>query len=64
MLTFLTLPYEMTLPEEVLFKDQEMRPWVFLLVGNENDQGDIIAYATLHEAAIDESAYEEVFLTI
>lgn len=62
MFTFLTLPYEMALPEKVLFKDHEMRPWVFLLVGNKNDQGDIIAYTTLHKVAISESAYEEVFL--
>ena len=56
-LTFLTLSDDIDVAPEV-------RPWVFLLVGNENDQRDIIAHATLQTAASDESAYEEISLTM
>lgn len=54
----------MALLDEILFEDQEMRPWVFLLVGNENNQGDIIIHTTLYEAASGESAYEKISLTM
>lgn len=63
-LIFLSLPYKMALLDEVLFKDQEMRPWVFLLVENKNDQGDIITYTILYKAANGESAYKKIFLTM
>ncbi len=64
-LTFLALPDDMDVTlEGVLCEKQKIRPWVFLLVGNENDQGDIIAHTTLKAAATGESAYEEISLTI
>ena len=56
-LTFLALADDMDVTlEGVLFEKQKIRPWVFLLVGNENDQGDIIAHTTLQAAASGESA--------
>ncbi len=64
-LTFLALPddRDVTL-EGVLCEKQKIRPWIFLLAGNENDQRDIIAHTTLQLAASDELAYEEISLTM
>ena len=56
-LTFLTLSNSIDVAPVV-------RPWVFLLVENENDQRDIIAHATLQTAARGESVYEEILLTM
>ncbi len=50
--------------EGILCEKQKIRPWVFWLVGNENDQGDIIAHTTLQAAASGESAYEKISLTM
>ena len=64
-LTFLALADDMdVILEGVLCEKQKIRPWVFLLVGNENNQGDIIAHTTLQAAASGESAYKEVPLTM
>ena len=41
-----------------------MRPWVFLLVRNGNDNGNIITHTILQEAAADESAYEQTSLAM
>ena len=41
--------------EGALCEKQKIRPWVFLLVENENDQGDIIAHTTLQAAGSGES---------
>ncbi len=62
-LTFLALLDDMdVMLEEVLCEKEKIRPWVFLLVENDNDQGDIIAYTTLQAAASGESEYEEISL--
>ena len=64
-LTFMALldNIDVTL-EGLLCEKQKIRPWVFLLVGNENDQGNIIAHTTLLAAASGESTYEEILLTM
>ena len=47
-----------------IWKEEEMRPWVFLFIGNKNYNRNIIAYTTLQEVVADELAYEETSLAI
>ena len=64
-LAFLALPDDMDITlEGVLGEKQKIRPWLFWLVRNENDQRDIIAHTTLQAAASGESAYEKILLTM
>lgn len=57
-LTFLTSS------DNIRGKKIDKKPWVLMILGNENNQGNIIAHTTLQKAASRESAYEEISLTI
>ena len=47
-----------------IWEEEEMRPWVLLLLGNENDNRNIIAHTTLQKVAADESTYEKTSLAM
>lgn len=46
----------------MLYKKQKTRPWIFMLIENKNDQGDIIFHIILQVAANSKSAYKEISL--
>ena len=47
-----------------IWEEEKMRPWVFLLIGNKNDNENIITHITLQKAEVDKSVYKETLLVI
>lgn len=47
-----------------IWKEKEIRICVFLLIENENDNKNIIAYTILQKTVADKSAYKKTSLAI